>query len=66
MHTDRLLGALVVDVEVGDREVGARLVGGSAEVASNNHALDGPFGVPEHARDEGRHTRVVGLEVVLV
>ena len=54
MHTDRLLGALVVDVDVGDREVGAQLVGCSAEVASNNRALDGPCRVPELARDEDR------------
>ena len=33
-------GEFVVDVNVGDREVGARLFGSSAELASNNHALD--------------------------
>ena len=43
------LGALVVDMGVGNRETGARQVRGSAELASNNHALDGPRGVPELA-----------------
>ena len=35
------LGALVVDKDVGNREVGARLVGRPAELARNHHALDG-------------------------
>ena len=60
------LGALVVVVNVGDREVGARLVGSSAEPASNNHALEGPCSIPELARDEERNTRAVGFEGVLV
>ena len=38
------LGALVVDMNVGDCEIGARLVGRPAEVAGH-HALDGPRGV---------------------
>ena len=36
------LDTLVVDVDVGDCEIGARLGGSSAELASNNRALDGP------------------------
>ena len=38
----------------------------SAERASNNHALNGPRGVLELARDEERRTRVAGLEGVFV
>ena len=53
-------------MNVGDREVGARFVGSSAELASNNHALDGPCSIPELARDEERNTRAVGFEGVLV
>ena len=34
---------------IGNREAGARQVRASAELASNNHALDGPRGVPELA-----------------
>ena len=41
------LGALVIDVNVVDCGVGARLVGRPAEHAGNHHALDGPRGVPE-------------------
>ena len=37
------LGALVVNVDVGDREVGARRVGRPADRASNHHALNGPM-----------------------
>ena len=36
------LGALVVDVDGGDREVGARRVGQPAELASDHHALEWP------------------------
>ena len=60
------LGALVVNVDIGNREAGARQVRGSAELASNNHALDGPRGVPEHAGDWKRRPRVVALKGVLV
>ena len=60
------LGALVLDMDAGDREIGARRVGSSAEVACNNHTLDGPRGVPQLARDEEWNTRVVGLKGVLV
>ena len=59
-------GALVVDVKVGDREVRARLVGSSAELAGDNHVLDSTGSIPELARDEERRTRVVALEGVLV
>ena len=52
-------GALVVDVNVGDREVGARRVGCFAEFASDNHALDGTRGVLERARDLDRRARVL-------
>ena len=34
------LGTLVVDMDVGDREAVARLVGISTEIANNNHALN--------------------------
>ena len=34
--------ALVVDMDVGDGEVGARRVGRPAELAGNHHALNGP------------------------
>ena len=34
-----------------DRDIGARRVGRTAELASDNHALDGPRRVPERARD---------------
>ena len=53
-------------MDVGDREVGARLVGSSTKLASNNHALDSPGRIPELAMHEERHTRVGGLEGVLV
>ena len=36
------LGALVVDVNIGDGGIGARLVGRPAELAGNHHALDSP------------------------
>ena len=49
------LGTLVVDVNVGNHEVGARRVRSSAELAADNHARDGPCSVPELARAE--HTR---------
>ena len=48
------------------REIGARWVGGSAEIANNNHALDSPRGVPEPARDLYWRARVVALKGVLV
>ena len=59
-------GALVVDVDVSDREVGARRVGSPAELASDHHALDGPRRVPERARDLDRRARVLALESVVV
>ena len=60
------LGAFVDDVNIGDREVRARPVGSSAEVASDNHALDSARRFFLLAVDEKRHTRVAGPEVVLV
>ena len=60
------LGALAVDVNIGDCEVGARLVGRSAELAGNHHAVDGPRRGPERARDVDRRTREVARESVLV
>ena len=60
------LGALDVDVNVGDREVGARRVRCPAELDSNNHALDGPRPVPERARDLDRRAREVARKGILV
>ena len=51
---------------VGDREVGARRVRRSAELASDNHAFDGPRRVPVRARDLDRRAREVALKVVYV
>ena len=59
-------GALVVDVNAGDREEGARRVRRPAELASNNHALDGPRRVPERARDLDRRASEVSRKGVLV
>ena len=56
------LGALIVDVNSGDCEIGARLVGSSAELAANHHALEGPRRVPERAGDAivlGDHVEVL-------
>ena len=36
------LGAVVVDVNIGDCEIGARQVGRSAELAGTHHTLEGP------------------------
>ena len=52
-------GALVVDVNIGDCEIGARLVGRPAEFAGNHHALDGPCRVPWRTRDLDRRAREV-------
>ena len=60
------LGALVVDVDVGDREVGARRVRRPAELASNNHALDSPRRVPGRADDVDGRTREVARESIVV
>ena len=60
------LGALVVDVNIGDRETRARRVRHSAELARNNHALDGPLRAPERARDLDRRARVSALKSILV
>ena len=48
------------------REIGARRVGGSAQFASNDHALDSPRGVCERAADLLWRARVVALKGVLV
>ena len=61
----RPLGALIVDVNIGDCEVGARLVGRPAELAGNHHALDGPRRVPERA-DVDMRTREIARESVFV
>ena len=53
------LGALVVNVDVGDREVGARRVGCPAEPASNHHVLKGLRGIPARAWDVDRRAREV-------
>ena len=60
------LGALVVDVYIGDRETKARRVRQSAELASNIHALDGPRRAPERARDLDRRARVIARKSILV
>ena len=68
MHTDLHFGALVVvDVDVGDREVGARRIRRPPELASNNHALDSPRRAPGRAADDvdGR-TREVARESIVV
>ena len=58
--------AFVVDMDIRDGEVGARLVARPAELAGNHHALDGPRGIPERARDVDRCTREVARVSVLV
>ena len=60
------LGALVVGVYICDREIGARRVGRSAEVAGNHHSLDGPRKVPERAPGLNWRTRDVARESILV
>ena len=60
------LGALIVDVNIGDGEKGARLVGRPADFDSNHHAFDVPRRVPERAGDLDRRAREVAREDVLV
>ena len=60
------LGGLVVDVNVGDREVGARGVGRPAELVSNINALEGPRGVPEREGNLHRRAREVARKGLLV
>ena len=60
------LSALVVDVNIRDREVGARRVGRTAELAGNHHALNGPRRAPERARDLNRRAREVARESIRV
>ena len=60
------LGALVVNVDVGDREVGAPRVGRPAELASNHHALNGLREIPARAWDVDRRAREVARKSILV
>ena len=60
------LGALVVDLDVGNRVIEARRVGGSAELAGNHHALDSPFRIPQRTGDVDRRAREVARESILV
>ena len=60
------LGALIVDVNIGDCEIGARLVGRPAELAGNHRVLDGPRRVPERTSYLDRRTREIARESVLV
>ena len=53
-------------MSVGDCEIRARLVGRSAERASDHHALDGPCRVPERAGDMDRRAREVARQGILV
>ena len=53
-------------MNIGDREVGARRVRRLAELASNNHALGGPRGVPERARGLDWCAREVARKGILV
>ena len=53
-------------MNIGDRETGARRVRHSAELASNNHAFDGPRRAPERARDLDRRARVSARKSILV
>ena len=55
-----------MDLNVGNREVGARRVGDSAEFASDDHALHGPRGVPMCAGDLDRRALAPALKGVLV
>ena len=60
------LGTLVVHVDISNCEIGARLGGRPAELATDHHANHGPRGVPERARDLDRCAREVALKSVLV
>ena len=51
MHTDRLFGAFIIDINVSDREIRARRVGSSAELASDT--------MPSTAREA--YVRVHGI-----
>ena len=53
-------------MNVGGREIGARQGGGSATLVSDNHALDGPRGLPKRVGDLYRRARVAGLKDLLV
>ena len=66
LHTDRLLAHSLLILDIGNCEIGARRVGGSAELAGDNHALDSPRGELELERHAGRRAGVAGLEGVLI
>ena len=53
-------------MNVGGREIGARQGGGSAKLVSDNHALDGPRGLPTREGDLYRRARVAELKGLLV
>ena len=53
-------------MDVGNREVGGRRVGGFAEFTSDNHALMCPRRVPVCAGDLDQRARAVALKGVLV
>ena len=53
-------------MDVGNREIGARRIGGSAEFASDNHTLVGPRGVLVRGGDLDRRARVPMFRGVLV
>ena len=59
------LGAFVVNVDFGDREVGARRVGRPAQPASNHHVLKGLRGIPARAWDVDRRAREVARKKFL-
>ena len=58
------LGTLAVDVDVGDREVGARRVGSSAKLATNYHSFNGPCRILVRARDLDRSAREVARKSI--
>ena len=58
------LGALVVHVNIGDCEIGAQLVGRSAERASDHHASNSNCRITKRTWDQKRHTRDVAREGV--
>ena len=65
LQTDLRLALLVVDVNVGDRDVGARRVRRPAELTGNHHAVDDPRRVLERANLD-RSAREVARESILV
>ena len=53
-------------MDVGDREVRARLVGRPAELASDHHAFNSPRRVPERAEDLDQRAREVARKSIMV